>query len=357
MNPKCVTPSMPSSPDSDLPRPPGFAEIADAAERLAERAVCTPLLESSALSELAGGRILIKAEVLQHTGSFKFRGAYNRISRLDAAARSRGIVAYSSGNHAQAVAAVGALLGVPATVVMPSDAPRLKLDATRARGAEVVLYDRARELREEVAAAIAARSGATMIPPFDDPLIIAGQGTVGLEIAAQAAALGVRLDAVLVPCSGGGLISGTAIALRERSPDTEVWAVEPEGFDDTARSLASGRRETVTAGADSFCDALLVPTPGRITFAINAQLLAGGLTIADRDVAQAMAAAFRHLKLVVEPGGAIALAAVLGGAYECRGKTVAVVCSGGNVDPDTFAAAIRGRFRPNESRSTPASRR
>ena len=348
---------MPSSANSDLPRPPGFAEIADAAERLAERAVRTPLLESSALSELAGGRILIKAEVLQHTGSFKFRGAYNRISRLDAAARSRGIVAYSSGNHAQAVAAVGALLGVPATVVMPSDAPRLKLDATRARGAEVVLYDRARELREEVAAQIAARSGATTIPPFDDPLIIAGQGTVGLEIAAQAAALGVRLDAVLVPCSGGGLISGTAIALRERSPDTEVWAVEPEGFDDTARSLASGRRETVIAGADSFCDALLVPTPGRITFAINSRLLAGGLTIGDRDVAQAMAAAFRHLKLVVEPGGAIALAAVLGGAYECRGKTVAVVCSGGNVDPDTFAAAIRGTFRPNGNRSRPASRR
>lgn len=357
MNPKRVTPSMPSSPDSDLPRPPGFAEIADAAERLKERAVLTPLLESSALSERAGGRILIKAEVLQHTGSFKFRGAYNRISRLDAAARSRGIVAYSSGNHAQAVAAVGALVGVPATVVMPSDAPRLKLDATRARGAEVVLYDRAKELREEVAAAIAARSGATMIPPFDDPLIIAGQGTVGLEIAAQAAALGVGLDAVLVPCSGGGLISGTAIALRERSPDTEVWAVEPEGFDDTARSLVSGRRETVTAGADSFCDALLVPTPGRITFAVNSRLLAGGLTIADRDVAQAMAAAFRHLKLVVEPGGAIALAAVLSGAFECRGKTVAVVCSGGNVDPDTFAAAIRGRFQSDGNSSTPASRR
>ena len=333
---------MPSSPNSDLPPPPVFADIIDAGERLSGHAVYTPLVESARLSEIAGGRILIKAEVLQHTGSFKFRGAYNRISRLSAADRERGIVAYSSGNHGQAVAAVGALLDVPATVVMPSDAPTMKLEATRARGAEVVLYDRGCEKREDVAAAIVARTGAIMIPPFDDPFIIAGQGTVGLEIAAQAAALGVGLDAVLVPCSGGGLISGIAIAVRENNPDTEFWAVEPEGFDDTARSLASGRRETVIPGADSFCDALLVPTPGRITFAINSRLLAGCLAIADQAVGRAMAAAFRHLKLVVEPGGAIALAAALSGAFDCRAKTVAIVCSGGNVDPETFAAAIRG---------------
>jgi threonine dehydratase len=334
---------MPSSPNSDLPQPPEFADIVDAAERLSGHAIYTPLVESAQLSEIAGGRILIKAEVLQHTGSFKFRGAFNRISRLSEPDRARGIVAFSSGNHAQAVAAVGALLDVPATVVMPSDAPTMKLDATRARGAEVVLYDRESESREDVAVAIVARTGAAMIPPFDDPFIIAGQGTVGYEIAAQAAALGAGLDAVLVPCGGGGLISGIAIAVGENNPDTEFWAAEPEGFDDTARSLTSGRRETVIPGANSFCDALLVPTPGRITFAVNSRLVAGGLAIPDREVGRAMAAAFRHLKLVVEPGGAIALAAALGGAFDCRGKTVAVVCSGGNVDPEIGRASCRER--------------
>jgi threonine dehydratase len=249
-------------------------------------------------------------------------------------------VSYSSGNHAQAVAAVAELLGMAATIVMPSDAPQTKIDGTRAYGARIVPYDRAGEVREDIAAAIAAADGATLIPPYDDPLIIAGQGTVGLEIAEQAADAGAHLDAVLVPCGGGGLISGTATALAARCPGAEIIAVEPEGFDDTLRSLASGRRETVAAGAKSICDALLVPTPGALTFAINARLLSGAIAVADDAVRDAMAAAFRHLKLVVEPGGAVALAAALSGAFDCRGKTVAVVCSGGNVDPAAFRAIL-----------------
>ncbi|MHA1107758.1 MAG: threonine ammonia-lyase [Alphaproteobacteria bacterium] len=312
----------------------------DAAQRIEGKAVRTPLLESAALNRETGGRLLIKAETLQRTGSFKFRGAYNRISRLDEAVRDRGVVAYSSGNHAQAVAAVAGLLGMPATIVMPSNAPAIKIGNTRAFGATVVTYDRYIEVREDIAAGIVADTGAALIPPYDDPLVIAGQGTVGLEIAQQAGDLGVRLDAVLVPCSGGGLVSGVALALAELCPDTEIIAVEPEGFDDTARSLASGRRETIAAGAHSICDALLVPTPGAVTFPINQQLLAGAVTVDDDQVRHAMAAAFRHLKLVVEPGGAVALAAITGGAYAAGGKTVAVVCSGGNVDAEIYREAI-----------------
>lgn len=335
-----MSPSTPFSKPSELSDAPRFGDVAEAAERLAGIAVRTPLVESAALNEEVGGRLLIKAEMLQHTGSFKFRGAYNRISRLDGAARSLGVVAYSSGNHAQAVAAVANLLGIHATIVMPSDAPRIKIEGTRAHGAEIVHYDRDNEIREDVAAKIAQTSGATMIPPFDDPLIIAGQGTVGLEIARQAAEMDAGVDAVLVPCGGGGLISGTAIALAELSPETAVVAVEPEGFDDTLRSLAAGRRCSVAPGASSICDALLVPTPGALTFAINSQLLSGAVAVSDQDALHAMAAAFRHLKLVVEPGGAVALAAALVGAYPCRGRTVAVVCSGGNVDGSTYSTAI-----------------
>lgn len=334
--------STPSSTASELPAAPQFADIADAAKRLDGRAVRTPLLESPVLNEEIGARVLIKAEMLQRTGSFKFRGAFNRISRLDNAAQHRGVVAYSSGNHAQAVAAVAGLLGLRATIVMPSDAPRIKIGNTRAYGAEIVLYDRDNEVREDIAARIVEDSGATLIPPYDDPLIIAGQGTVGLEIAQQAREMDARLDAVLVPCSGGGLISGTAIALSELCPGVEIFAVEPAGFDDTRRSLASGARETVPPGAKSMCDALLVPTPGALTFPINLRLLKGGVAVGDDEVGRAMAAAFRHLKLVVEPGGAVALAAITGGAYPCRGKTVAVVCSGGNVDPETYRRAIGG---------------
>ena len=325
--------------------PPVFTDIVSAAQRLEGKAVLTPLLESPLLNERIGGRLLIKAEPLQRTGSFKFRGAYNRISRLDAGKIERGVVAFSSGNHAQGVAAAAQAMGAPATIVMPTDAPSIKVDNTRAWGAEVVLYDRYREDRDVVARDIAERRGAVLVPPYDHPLIIAGQGTVGLEIARQAKAAEAELDALLSPCGGGGLISGCALALAELAPDAEVYAVEPEGFDDTARSLAAGSRQQAIEGAASFCDALLARTPGVLTFSINQTLLAGGLAVSDDEVAQAMAAALIYLKLVAEPGGATALAAALSGKYDCRGKTVAVIVSGGNVDPATFAEAL-GKITP-----------
>ncbi len=328
---------MSSSLPSELPR---FADVEAAAERLAGHAVLTPLVESPLLNERLGARVLVKAEPLQRTGSFKFRGAYNNISQLGDAERKHGVVAYSSGNHAQATAAAARQAGIDAVMVMPDDAPRIKIDNTRAWGAEVVLYERASRVREEVAKQIAAQRGATVVPPFDHPWTIAGQGTVGLEIAAQAAALGAELDAVLVPCSGGGLIAGCALALAERAPGTALYAVEPEGFDDTARSLAAGSRQEARPGARSFCDALLAPTPGELTFAINREHLAGGLAVSDHEVAQAMRLAFVYLKLVIEPGGATALAALASGKLDCRGKTVAVVASGGNVDAETFRDAI-----------------
>jgi len=332
---------MTSSPEPEPPTPT-FADVADAARRIAGHAVATPLLDCPALDAATGGRVLIKAETLQRTGSFKFRGAWNRISLIDPAVRAKGVVAYSSGNHAQAVAAVARAFGVLATIVMPADAPRLKAEATRAWGATVVSYDRARESREAIADRILAEKGGTLIPPFDDPLIVAGQGTAGLEIAEQCATRGLTPDAVLVPVSGGGLIGGISLAIKEKFPTCAMWAVEPAGFDDTARSLASGRRETNKQSTGSFCDALLVQTPGRITFAVNRRLLAGGLAVSDAETARAMEFAFRQMKLVVEPGGAVALAALLTGKLDCRGKTAVVVCSGGNVEAATFCAAIGG---------------
>ena len=325
--------------------PPSFADIESAARRLEGKAVFTPLLESPLLNERVGGRLLIKAEPLQRTGSFKFRGAYNRISRLDADQIKRGVVAYSSGNHAQGVAAAAHAFGAPAVIVMPSDAPAIKIANTRAWGAEVVLYDRYREDRDVVARDLAEQRGATLVPPFEHPLIIAGQGTVGLEIARQAEAADAELDAVLSPCGGGGLISGCALALAERAPGVEIYAVEPEGFDDTARSLASGSRQHSVEGAKTFCDALLAKTPGVLTFSINRKLLAGGLVVSDDEVAHAMGVALNYLKLVAEPGGATALAAALSRKFDCRGKTVAVIVSGGNVDPAVFAEAL-GRAAP-----------
>ena len=319
---------------------PNFADVEAAAERLAGHAVVTPLLNSPALDRRVGGRVLLKAETLQRTGSFKFRGAYNRISRIPEDARPAGVVAYSSGNHAQGVAAAAALLGVPATIVMPKDAPAIKLANTRGYGAEVVLYDRFTEAREEICAELAARRGATIVRPFDDPAIIAGQGTCGLEIARQAAALEAELDAVLICCGGGGLTAGCALALAELSPRTAIYTVEPEAFDDTARSLAGGVRVANDPAARSFCDALLAPTPGELTFAINRRLVTGGLSVGDAEVAAAMAYAFRTLKLVVEPGGAVALAALLSERLDARGKTVALTLSGANVDPQTYREVL-----------------
>jgi threonine dehydratase len=315
---------------------PTVADVEAAAARLEGVARRTPLLESETLNRRLGGRVLFKAECLQHTGAFKFRGAYNTLAQIEAG----DVVAYSSGNHALGVAAAAALLGRRATIVMPADAPAIKIEGTRAYGAEVRLYDRWRESREDIGAEIAARTGAALIKPYDDPRIIAGQGTVGLEIAEQARAAGAVPDAALVPCGGGGLIAGCGLALRAALPAIEVLAVEPEGFDDTARSLASGRRETNPQGARSICDALLLPTPGELTFALNREQLAGGLVVSDDDALRAMAAAFRELKLVVEPGGAVGLAALLGGRFALRGRTMAVVLSGGNVDPALYTQAL-----------------
>ena len=322
-----------------MDRLPTFADVEDAAARLRGVAVRTPLLEAEALNERVGGRLLLKAECLQRTGSFKLRGAYNAISRIDA----RAVVAYSSGNHAQGVAAAAKLLGKAATIVMPADAPAIKIENTRAYGAEVRLYDRARESREAIGAEIAARTGAALIKPYDDPRIIAGQGTAGLEIAEQARDRGAAPDLALMPCGGGGLIAGCALALTNAFPGIAVHAVEPDGLDDTRRSLEAGERVPNAPGATSICDALLLPTPGELTFALNQKLLAGGLTVTDDEVRSAMAFAFRDLKLVLEPGGAVVLAAVLSGKLSLAGRTVAVVLSGGNVDPALFAAAITGR--------------
>ncbi len=326
----------------NVPSPalPTFADVEAAARRLAGKAIMTPLLESAALDRLVGGRILVKAEVLQLTGSFKFRGAYNAIATLDPAARARGVVAFSSGNHAQGVAAAAHVLGTSSVIVMPADAPAVKREGTESWGARIVPYDRARDDREAIARRIAAEEGRALIAPFDDAGVIAGQGTVGLEIARQAEALGVRPDALLVPCGGGGLVAGCGLAIKATLPATAIYACEPEGFDDTARSLATGERQGNRPGAASIADALLAPMPGEITFAINRRYLAGGLVVTDGEAMAAMAAAFRHLKIVVEPGGAVALAAVLAGRFDARGKTVVVVASGGNVDPATYARAI-----------------
>jgi threonine dehydratase len=325
---------------SDASRLPDFEDVRAAAARLSGHARRTPLLAGTPLDDLTGGRILLKLETLQHMGSFKFRGAYNRLAQLDAAQRKAGVVAFSSGNHAQGVAYAARLLGVPATIVMPADAPRVKMQNTLALGAEVVTYDRLRESREQIAAQLAAERGAVLVPSFDDPDIIAGQGTVGLEIVEQAAELGARLDDVIVCTSGGGLVAGTALAIRALSPPTRVWTAEPEGHDDHRRSLAAGRRESNAPGTRSICDALLAPEPGVLTFEINRRLLAGGLAVSDAEVRDAIAYAARTLKLVVEPGGAVALASVLAGKIEPGGRTIAVVLSGGNIDDDLLRGVL-----------------
>jgi len=319
---------------------PGLADVQAAAGRLAGVARRTPLLASTPLDDEFGGRVLFKVESLQRTGSFKIRGAYNRLVQLDASQRDAGVVAFSSGTHAQGVAAAARMLGIPATIVMPSDAPRVKLENTRALGAEVVLYDRVRESREQIAMKLASERGATLVPAFDDPHIIAGQGTVGLELMQQAAELDLLPDQVLVPCSGGGLVSGSAIAVRALAPAAAVYGVEPEAFDDTRRSLAAGTLLKNPPEARSICDALQSSPPGTLTFAINRELLAGILTVSDAEVETAMARAFRELRLVVEPGGAVALAAALAGRLPLAGRTTAIVLSGGNVDAATFVAAL-----------------
>lgn len=329
---------------------PDIDDIADAAERLRGKAVLTPLLESPLFNERLGGRMLVKAEMLQRTGSFKFRGAFNKISRIPEARRGAGVVAYSSGNHAQGVAAAAHAFGMPATIVMPADAPAIKRRNTLGWGAQVVDYDRAKDDRDRIAAAIVEETGAILIPPYDDPEIIAGQGTVGLELAAQSAAMDAKPDAVLVPCGGGGLSAGISTALAELLPGVPVHAVEPVGFDSTGRSIRAGRIEAIPPGGQSICDSLLAPSPGRLTFALNSTTLAGGLVIDDAAALAAMAVAFDAFKLVAEPGGAAALAAVISGAFDPRGKTVIAVCSGGNVDAGLFLRALGAPTANTKSR-------
>ena len=331
---------MPSSAISSSRPVPTIDDVRAAAERIRGRAVLTPLLESPALNARLGGRLLVKAEPLQRTGSFKFRGAYNTLVQLDERQRQGGVVTYSSGNHAQGIAAAAQMLKIPATIVMPADAPQIKIANTKGYGAEVVLYDRYKESREEVGAKIARERNATIVAPYDEPQVIAGQGTCGLEIAAQAKAQGAGLDAVIVCCGGGGLTAGISLAIAAECPGVPVYTAEPEGFDDTRRSLAAGERVSNDPAARSICDALLAPTPGALTFEINRRLLKGGFAVSDAEVRRAMATAFNDLKLVVEPGGAAALASVLAGKFPIAGKTIAVTASGGNVDRETYIAAL-----------------
>ncbi|MBO9706769.1 MAG: threonine/serine dehydratase [Caulobacter sp.] len=321
-----------------------LADVQAAAARLQGLAVHTPLIESPALNERLGGRVFLKPETLQRAGAFKFRGAYNRLSQLSEDERKRGVVAFSSGNHAQGVALAARLVGCPALIVMPSDAPAVKVEATRGYGAEIRLYDRFTEDRIAIAQEIADQRGCVVVPSYDDPRIIAGQGTVGLEIVDQARALGVELDRVLSPVGGGGLVAGVSTAVKGLSPATQVWGAEPAGFDETRRSLESGQRETIDPDARSFCDALLTPVPGELTWAINSQTLSGIVAVTDAEVAEAMRYAFATLKLVVEPGGCVALTAALTGKIDLKGRTAAIILSGGNVDPDVFTQVLRGEI-------------
>src|SRR5450755_1874817 len=316
------------------------ADIDAAARVLAPYAVRTPLLSAAALDERAGTRVFLKPEMLQRTGSFKFRGAFNRLSSIPMAARGGGVVAFSSGNHAQGVAAAAKILNMQATIVMPADAPLSKRERTKAYGAEVVLYDRDREDREAIARDIAGPRGATLVPPYDDPFVIAGQGTAGREIAEDMAALGLTPDIVVAPASGGGLIAGVATAVKARFPHAELIVAEPQDYDDHGLSLRAGHREAHHAAGRTICDALMAAMPGVMTFSINSKLLAQGVVASDAEVGAAVAYAYRELKLVVEPGGAVGLAALLAGRIDARGKNVVIVLSGGNVDADLYARLI-----------------
>jgi threonine dehydratase len=314
-----------------------ISDIEAAARRLRDVAIRTPLLQSYDLDCMAKGPVLLKPECFQHAGSFKIRGAYNLLSQLSAEQAKCGAVAYSSGNHAQGVALAGKLLGIHTTIVMPRDAPRAKLENTRRLGGEVITYDRNTENREQIANAMALERGSIIVPPFDHPHIIAGQGTVGLEIVEQSAELGLTPDQVLINCGGGGLTAGSSVALKARLPNVGVYPVEPEEFDDTARSLECGERVKNAKTAGSICDALLADTPGKLTFDINRKLVSKVLLVSDDEVRHAMRFAFKMLKLVIEPGGAAALAALLAGKIDTVGKTTVIVLSGGNVDAQFFA--------------------
>ena len=314
--------------------------IEAARQRIGSQAIRTPLLSSPFLDEIAGRKIFVKAECMQRTGSFKFRGGWSAVSGIEPDARQRGVIAFSSGNHAQGVALAAALHGVPSVIVMPHDAPKIKIDNTRAFGAEVVLYDRANEDRDAIGARLATERNLTLIKPYDEPLVIAGQGTVGLEIAEQGGEYGIDAADVLVPCGGGGLTSGIALALEARAPRYTVRPCEPEHFDDVARSLASGKIERNEALSGSICDAIVTPQPGNITFPIMKNRCGSGIAVTEDEALRAMVLAFLRLKVVVEPGGAVALAAALFHGAELGTETVIAVASGGNVDPQVMASAL-----------------
>ncbi|WP_198376095.1 threonine ammonia-lyase [Neoroseomonas rubea] len=319
---------------------PSFDDVRAAAARLAGRIVRTPLLRHRRLDEVTGATVLVKPEPLQRTGSFKLRGATNAVLLMDPEARRGGIVTHSSGNHGQACAAAAHMLGMRATIAMPADAPAIKVEATRRWGAEIVPFDRHGVDRDTLAGVLAAERGATIIPPFDHPDVIAGQGTAALELLEDAGALGLMPDAFAVCTGGGGLTAGCVLALEALAPRAEVYAVEPEGWDDTKRSLEAGRRVANTVTGSGLCDALLSKQPGALTFAINHRHLAGGIVVTEAEVFRAMRFAFEHLKIVAEPGGAVALAAVLAGKVAAKGGVIGVVISGGNVDPAVFARAL-----------------
>lgn len=317
-----------------------FERIQAAANRLNGRARVTPLLSSPFLDEIATRRVWVKAECLQHTGSFKFRGGWAAVSALNESEKARGILAYSSGNHAQGVAYAAQEHGVAATILMPSDAPEIKIQNTRAMGAEVILYDRATQDRDALGEALKREKKLTLIKPYDEPEVIAGQGTVGLEIAQQAQAESIHTADVLVCCGGGGLTSGIALALEKTAPNFYVRPVEPEGFDDVTRSLEMGTAQTNTSTTGSICDAILTPAPGQITFPILQRLCGSGIVVSDQEVLQAMALAFQHLRIVIEPGGAVSLAAALFHKSELSCDHVICVATGGNTDPKTFKTAL-----------------
>lgn len=317
-----------------------YGDVLEAADALEGVAVKTPLLINPALDERVGGHVLIKPECLQRSGSFKFRGAYNCLRQLEPDVRARGVVACSSGNHAQGIASSAKIFGMPATIVMPADAPQVKLERTRGYGATVITYDRATEDRDKIASEICAETGATFVHPYNDPAVIAGQGTVGLEMAAQARDLGLQLDDVLACTGGGGLSSGIALALENTSPDSVFHTVEPQFFDDYKRSLEAGELLSNPAKSGSICDALLSESPGEIGFSILRQFAGEGYTVTDEQVLDAVTFAFSELKLVVEPGGAAALAALLSGKLDLRERTVGVVLTGGNIDPKMLFKAV-----------------
>ena len=315
-------------------------DVAAAAARIAPHIVRTPLLRSPHLDEITGGTILIKPEPLQKTGSFKFRGATNSILQLTQAQRDGGVVAFSSGNHGQAVACAAASAGIASTIILPADAPAIKVESTRDWGAKIIHYDRLTDDREQVAAEFVAKTGATLIAPFDYGPTIAGQGTAALEMIQDATGQGLIMEDLLVCTGGGGFVAGCALAAERFSPRTKVHSVEPEGWDDHARSLIAGERLANPPGGSPLCDSLLAAIPGKMTFEINRRLLGAGVVVTEQDVLAAMRFAFIRLKIVVEPGGAVALAALLSGKFDARGKVVGAVLSGGNVDPAVFARIL-----------------